>query len=202
MLFLLTAIGFAAYETVPLTNEYVVLAHDYAIASVRTLFPDAPATGTHPQVTSAQLQAASGYDIRLHIVVVTGVELDLTIYRDVKGTLQITEIAGHQVQGTTREEYRWEAVTALTERTKEELKTHLAAAPYNFAGDLVTVLGYRSQQGGAGGPGQQGQQTHHVIYLDETRKVYSVVFHSEGGIGQPGQQLTISSFKSVEAGTS
>jgi hypothetical protein len=201
MLLLLASAVFAAYEDVPLTNENVVAVKDYAIAAIRTLFPEAPATGEYPLLVAAALQGTSGTDILLHIRVVQDVDLNLTIYRDVKGANQITEIHGHTARQAPPEDYQWEAVTALSASTLTLLKTHLAAAPYSFDGEIATVLAYRSQRGGGGGGGgggAGGQQNHHAIFLDASRVAHSVVFHSTGGFGTPSQELTVSSFKTVE----
>jgi hypothetical protein len=187
MLLLLSVLAFSegGYEEVPLTNDIVESILPYAIASERKLFPDAPQTGEHPAVLGAALQIVAGADVRFLIQLSRGVEFNLTVYRNVKGELQITNIQVVESGQISIGGYRWEAVTALTERTKTEIKTGLAADPYAFAGEITTVLAYRTEAGTT-------PQSHHVIFQDENRLVHSVVFHSRGN------QVTIASFATVE----
>jgi hypothetical protein len=186
MFAVLAVFALSAFEDVPLTNDQVTLVHNYALEAVRTLFPDAPERGEYPQIRAAAVETATtGVNIRLLIILVRGIEFNLTIARTAAGANSITAIQGIEVAGAPPNEYKWELAESLTARTKTELLTHLSAAPNHFTGEIAKVLSYRSQVGGQ-------QQNHHAIFADATGTVHSVAFHTRG------QDITVSVFRTLQ----
>jgi hypothetical protein len=172
------------WEAVELTNDDVSRVLPYALASVRTLFPDAPARGEYPEIPSAELQIVSGFNVRFRVVLLRGVEFHLTIYSNLKSEYLITAITPIDTTNYPVGAYKFESVDSVGDRILTALKAQLAAPPYNFHGEVETILAYRSQA--------TSTQNHNLIFQDGDKLVHSVVLRLSSN-----DQLTISSWKTV-----
>jgi hypothetical protein len=174
------------YAAVPLNNSWVVKVHDYAIAALRTLFPEAPATGDYPQIVDAAIQLVEGENVRLIVVLTPGVELRITIHVDLNDKHYVLAIDHDGFSDTSPDHYLWESATSFPDRLVLELRTQLREAPYNFSGQIAEVLAWRTRTA-------DGHAHIHVIFRDESEGAHSAVFTTSG------TTVTVSEFRSLTA---
>jgi hypothetical protein len=187
MFALLAVFALSVFEDVPLTNDYVEDVRQYALEAARVLFPDAPFGGQYPEITAAAVEseARDGVEIRLLIILLRGVEFNLTILRSGRGTNSVLAITPIEVAGAPANDYKWEDPALVSATVIAELATAISTPPNRFTGEISKVLVYRTQ-----GTGQQ--ESYHVIFADERSGLHSVVYHTRG------QGITVQSFRSLQ----